>query len=187
MNGANLDFKDAESFGDVQQAKRDNVFRVGFQNIHNLPEDYRTSKSRQLVDYLVQKDYNCFMMAEIGLNWTKISANDQWFERISGKFRTSRSVFAHKLTELHQSKVLQPGGVGLMSTDDVTHRIMATAGKDPHQRASYASGDFDAKYMPGIVFFIPGIAKIQFMVLRSCGVPNHRLSILCLPTLKSST
>jgi hypothetical protein len=78
MNGANLDFKDAESFGDVQQAKRDNILRVGFQNIHNLPADCRTSKSRQLVDYVVQKDYDCFMMAEIGLNWTKISANDRW-------------------------------------------------------------------------------------------------------------
>ena len=76
MNGANMEFEDAESFGDVQQAKRDNIFRIGFQNIHNLPVDCRTSKSRQLVDYVVQKGYDCFMMAEIGLNWTKISAND---------------------------------------------------------------------------------------------------------------
>jgi hypothetical protein len=39
MNGANLDFEDVESFGGVQQAKRDIILRVGFQNIHNLPED----------------------------------------------------------------------------------------------------------------------------------------------------
>ena len=57
MHGANLDFDDTESFGDVQQAKRDNILRVGFQNIHNLPVDCRTAKSRQLVDYVVQKDY----------------------------------------------------------------------------------------------------------------------------------
>jgi hypothetical protein len=30
-----------------------------------------------------------------------------------------------------------------------------------HQRASYASGDFDAKYIPGMVFLIPGIARFQ--------------------------
>jgi hypothetical protein len=41
-----------------------------------------------------------------------------------------------------------------------------------HQRVSYASGDFDAKYIPGIVFLVPGIAKIQFTVTRSCGIPN---------------
>ena len=44
--------------------------------------------------------------------------------------------------------------------------------KEGHQRASYASGDFDAKYIPGIVFLIPGITRIQFTVLRSCGIPN---------------
>jgi hypothetical protein len=41
-----------------------------------------------------------------------------------------------------------------------------------HQRASYASGDFDAKYIPGIVFLIPGITRIEFTVLRWCGIPN---------------
>ena len=41
-----------------------------------------------------------------------------------------------------------------------------------HQRASYASGDFDAKYIPGIEVPIPGIARFQFTVLSSCGIPN---------------
>jgi hypothetical protein len=162
MNRANLDFKDAESFGDVQQAKRDNILRVGFQNIHNLPEDCRTSKSRQLVDYVVQKDYDCFMMAEIGLNWTKISANDRWFKRISGKFRTSRSVFAHNVTELHQSKVLQPGGVGLMSTDDVTYRITAT-GKDPPGLGRWCWTRFQGKN---------GVKVRTISVYRPCKAPG---------------
>ena len=73
INGDNQDSDDVESFGDQQQAKRDNILRVGFQNIHNLPEDGRTSKSRQLVDYVVQKGFDCFLMAEIGLNWRKNS------------------------------------------------------------------------------------------------------------------
>jgi hypothetical protein len=42
----------------------------------------------------------------------------------------------------------------------------------PHQRASYASGDFDAKYIPGIEDPIPEIARFQFTVLSSCGIPN---------------
>jgi hypothetical protein len=41
-----------------------------------------------------------------------------------------------------------------------------------HQRASYASGDFDAKDISGIVFLIPGITRIQFTVLRLCGIPK---------------
>jgi hypothetical protein len=162
MSGANLDFADVESFGDEQQAKHDNILRVGFQNINNLPEDCRTSKSRQLLDYVVQKDYDCFMMSEIGLNWTKIGANDRWFERVSGKFRKSRSVFAHNVTELHQSKVLQPGGVGLLSTDEVTHRITDT-GKDPTGLGRWCWTRFQGKN---------GIRVRIISVYRPCNTPG---------------
>jgi hypothetical protein len=130
MNGANLDQNDVEFYGDEQHEKRPNTFRVGLHNIYNLSEDRRTSKSRQLIDYIVQKSYDCFLMAEIGLNWRKIGANDRWFERIWGKLQTSRSIFAHNVTEPQITKVLQPGGVGIIATDQVTHRIIAT-GKDP--------------------------------------------------------
>ena len=130
MLGTNMDINDAETFGDAQTSKRPNVFRCGFQNVNNLQEDSRTSKSRQLVDFVVQKDYDCFMMAEIGLNWRKIGADNRWFERIVGKFKSSRSVFAHNVTELQRTKVLQPGGVGMISTDEVTSRVV-DSGTDP--------------------------------------------------------
>ncbi len=162
MHGNNLDLDDAESFGDVQQAKRDNILRVGFQNIYNLPEDSRTSKSRQLVDYVVQKDYDCYMMAEIGLNWRKVGVNDRWFERVLGKFKTSRTVLAHNVTELCQSKVLQTGGVGLISTDEVTHRIMST-GKDPTGLGRWCWTRFQGKN---------GIKVRTISVYRPCEAPG---------------
>jgi hypothetical protein len=102
------------------------------------------------------------MMAEIGLNWTKISANDRWFKIISGKFRTSRSVFAHNVTELHQSKVLQLGGVGLMSTDDVTHRITAT-GKDPAGLGRWCCTQFQGKN---------GVKVRTISMYRPCEAPG---------------
>jgi hypothetical protein len=49
LSGANLDRNDVEYFGDEQHEKRPNIFRLGFHNIYNLPEDRRTSKSRQLL------------------------------------------------------------------------------------------------------------------------------------------
>ena len=162
MHGNNLDLDDAESFGDVQQAKRDNILRVGFQNIYNLPEDSRTSKSQQLVDYVVQKDYDCYMMAEIGLNWRKVGVNDRWFERVLGKFKTSRTVLAHNVTELCQSKVLQTGGVGLISTDEVTHWIMST-GKDPTGLGRWCWTCFQGKN---------GIKVRTISVYRPCEAPG---------------
>jgi hypothetical protein len=51
LSGANLDRNDVEYFSNKQQEKRPNTLRLGFHNIYNLPEDQRTSKSRQLIDY----------------------------------------------------------------------------------------------------------------------------------------
>jgi hypothetical protein len=60
-------------------------------------------------------------MAEIGTNWRKIGHNDRWYKRIWGKLKTLKSVFAHNMMELQDTKTLQPGGVGMIATDEVTH------------------------------------------------------------------
>jgi hypothetical protein len=38
------------------------------------------------------------------------------------------------------------------------------------ERVIYAGGDFDAKYIPGMVVPISGITRFQFTVLRSSGI-----------------
>jgi hypothetical protein len=110
-----------ESLDDEQQEKRPNTFRVGFDNIYNLPEDRRTSKSRQLIHYIVHKSYDCFCMVEIRINWKKMEHNNRWFERIWGKLN---------VTELSITKALQPGSVGMITSEEVTHRVTGM-GKDP--------------------------------------------------------
>ena len=115
MSGANLDRNDVESFGDEQYEKRPNTLRVGFHNIFNLPEDRRTSKSRQLINYVVQKGFDCFLMAKVGLNWRKIGHNARWFERIWGKLKTSKSIFAHDVTKLQTTHTFQSVDVAMNS------------------------------------------------------------------------
>jgi hypothetical protein len=102
------------------------------------------------------------MMAEIGLNWRKVGVNDQWFERVLGKFKTSRTVLAHNVTELQQSKVLPPGGVGLISADEVTHRITST-GKDPTGLGHWCWTRFQGKN---------GIKVRTISVYRPCEAPG---------------
>jgi hypothetical protein len=128
--GENLELRDVEEFGDLLQAKLDDVLRIGLHNLANLSQEARTSKSRQLIDYIVQKSFDLFLMMEVGLCWRKVGNEDQWYERILGKFRASRSIFANNVTELQHTKPLQPGGVGIIATDDVAHRV-TSQGKDP--------------------------------------------------------
>jgi hypothetical protein len=124
MKGRNLEKDDVEAFGDKMHSKGDETFRVGFQNIANLPQDMRTAKSRQTISYMVQRHYDVFMMSEIGLCWKKLGVEDQWFERTFGKFKTTRSCMAYNKTELGMTRALQPGGVGILAADDVVHRIV---------------------------------------------------------------
>ena len=63
-------------------------------------------------------------MTEIGLCWKLLEIGDQWFERVFGKFRATRSCFAYNKTELQKTNKLQHGGVGLMAVDDVAHRVV---------------------------------------------------------------
>jgi hypothetical protein len=55
MQGKNLDKTDVEVYGDKMQAKGEEIFRVGFQNIQNLSENAKAAKSRQSVSYIVKR------------------------------------------------------------------------------------------------------------------------------------
>jgi hypothetical protein len=65
-------------------------------------------------------------MNEVGLNWNTVSADNQWAERITGKLSGSRAVFAHNTTELDKTDTIQYGGVGIVATEELAHRIIST-------------------------------------------------------------
>ena len=50
------------------------------------------------------------LMNEVGLNWKKVSADNQWIERTTGKLHGRRAVFAHNITELSTTDTIQYGG-----------------------------------------------------------------------------
>jgi hypothetical protein len=68
-------------------------------------------------------------MQEIGLCWNKLDPSDQWAERVM-PLPDSTSVFAHNTLEPGLSSKLQYGGVGIVATSEVRHR-MTSRGKDP--------------------------------------------------------
>ncbi len=68
-------------------------------------------------------------MEEVGLSWCKLDPSDQWDERVTG-LTDSTAVFAHNTTEPDLSEKLQYGGVGMVATAEVKHKII-DRGKDP--------------------------------------------------------
>ena len=72
--------------------------RVGLQNLHLLSEHAKTSKNRQLVQHILEGEYDVFLMTEIGLYWDKLAASDQWSER-TRSLPDSTAIFTNNTTE----------------------------------------------------------------------------------------
>lgn len=77
MRGDDIEKKDGDEFGDKMLEKQDRTMKVIFQNICHLSESKSTSKSNQFVEFVVNNQVNVMLMAEVGLHWDKVVAEDQ--------------------------------------------------------------------------------------------------------------
>ncbi len=69
------------------------------------------------------------MLQEVGSHWSKLDPSDQWVERVRN-LADSTAIFANNTREPDFSTKLQYGGVGIVATSEVRHR-MIERGKDP--------------------------------------------------------
>ena len=137
IEGTNITMTDAEAFGDSMKKKAPHTVRIGLHNIQLLPENSRHYKSRQLIDHINNSELDVLLMNEVGLNWKKVSADNQWVERTTGKLYGSKAVFAHNTTELALTDTIQYGGVGIIATHELAHRII-DRGYDPTNLGRWA-------------------------------------------------
>ena len=98
------------------------VFRYLFQNIQGLPVNPRAHKHQQIGDTFNETDADTFGMAEINLNFGKLSANAQWHERFQslGRIHSIHSVNCH---DSSQSKLLH-GGTAQITLGSSSHRAL---------------------------------------------------------------
>jgi hypothetical protein len=96
VDDGGIGYKDAEAFADSLSKKPAHTFRCAFQNIQVLPESARHYKSRQLVNHLMEGEYDLVMLNEVGLSWNKLDAADQWDERVLiGGLNDSTAIFSY--------------------------------------------------------------------------------------------
>jgi hypothetical protein len=128
VNG--ISCNDAEVYGDQPQKKKPGTVRVAFQNSQNFPEHSSHYMSQQLVTNIVEREYDVWMTNEVGLHWSKLPPTDQWEERVFSKMHDSSAIFAYNTTEPDISERVQYGGVGIVASTEIKHRIVQR-GKDP--------------------------------------------------------
>ena len=119
----NQDHEDNEEFGDQWVPRPEGIVRIISQNVANLPENAQTAKSRQCIDFIRSSHASLFSMQEVGLFMSKLRPEDQWFARVIGKFSASSATFAYNMNETAISPIRQPGGVGIIATENVHYRV----------------------------------------------------------------
>jgi hypothetical protein len=112
LQGNILEEADIGAFGDKQPKWTQDIIRVESQNIYNLTELGSTTKSRQFFQRLRNPTTDVHLAQELGLYWPKVPDQDQWHDRITGRFHSS---LGYNRTEPHNSNVLLPGGVGVVT------------------------------------------------------------------------
>ena len=121
--GASTANNNLDWFGDRMKKKTNNkTIRIGFQNIGNLPKEQKNFKSRKLILYIVEKDFDIFGIAEVGLDWRKVDSNGQQKERVWDKFRLQKLVLAWNQIEGNKS-TYQPRGTGIIAPNRIVARI----------------------------------------------------------------
>ena len=126
LTGHNISRHDSEAYGDLMKTKPSETTRIALHNIQLLPENSKHYKSRLLIDHIYQAQLDCLLLNEVGLNWRALSSHDQWAERTFGKLKGSQALFSHNTTEPEHTDTIQYGGVGIVTNQDLSSRIIST-------------------------------------------------------------
>src|SRR5688572_11301307 len=98
ITGNNLTLQDAEAFSNSLQHKNHTTLCIGLHNVHFLPATTNHHKNYDLLNYLIKNSFNVFLLTEVGLNWSKLLPQDQWYERTRSLFSTSWYKFSYNTT-----------------------------------------------------------------------------------------
>lgn len=126
----------ADAWGDELDQKEAMVLRVGFQNVGGLPQSAAHYKNKLLQKYIKEGNFDVFGFSKVNLHWKSLQAHDQFAERIYGSWETSHALFSYNTNDRTPPKY-QIGGTGILSVDEVTHRIIG-CGQDTRKLGRWA-------------------------------------------------
>ena len=106
------------TFGDVCNPKEKGIVGIIFQNINGFGYGYNSVKN------LIHKhNVDIMAMAEMNLNWGKLSRNHTLAQVCKKWFQTSKSVVAYNQHERKKKFKHQPGGTATITTGEMALRV----------------------------------------------------------------
>jgi len=118
-----------EHFGDVVSLKKENVLRIGFQNIGGFPKSRTKFQEEILRQGLCKLEFDVFGMAETNLDWRMCQEENKIPFRTQERW-THQHVSWTNNTTFPPTKIHQYGGTAHFSVNHAAHRVISK-GSDP--------------------------------------------------------
>ena len=116
------------AFGHTTTNKAANTVRLAVWNVNTFPLHRQSDKFKDMVQHLLQHQYDIIAINETNKNWRHISHEQRPWRTLSGVWQSSHLNFNCNTLDMTSDKC-QPGGTGIISTGTNAHRIMGH-GKD---------------------------------------------------------
>ena len=115
-------------WGDKICSKQSNAVRILFGNVNSLGQSRTSEKMVHLEDSMRHYDVDFMAMAETGVNWKLLPAEDRLWERVQYWFEDRRIVYGYNSTD-RLSPRSQYGGTAIIGRNDMVTKIHSS-GRD---------------------------------------------------------
>ena len=107
------------TFGDVCNPKEKGIVRIIFQNINGFEYAHNSVKSNSVKNLIHKHNVDIMAMAEMNLNWGKLSRKQTLAQVCKKWFQTSKTVVAYNQHERKKKFKHQPGGTAIITTGEM--------------------------------------------------------------------
>ena len=111
-----------DRWGDSISSKSSNMVRICFNNLNNIGQSRDSYKTINLKSFIQRRDIDFMCMAELGVHWPSIPAEDRFWERTQSWFDYRRSVCGFNSKTKHKSRS-QYGGTAILGVNFIVQKI----------------------------------------------------------------
>ena len=105
--------------------------RIILPKLHRLPTLAKADKSTQFLAQLTVRDPDVVLMNDIGLLWSSLPVEDQWYERSrASPLPPTAHRFSYNTHEAYPDQLTQWGGTGIVLMKEAKPRLFGKMGSD---------------------------------------------------------
>ena len=132
------------AFGHSPHLKASNSIRIAGWNVNSFPLSNRSIKFQDMIQHLLIQQYDIIAINETNKNWKLVDHEQRPWRTLTGVWQSVHINMQNNTMDLTADK-FQPGGTGIISTNESAHRIMCK-GADSTGLGRWSWNKYRGKY-----------------------------------------